>query len=64
MSAALMLAFHHKWMTQVNLPLGLGEFPSSTWSLTHLIDLCCSFCGMFSVLLDCLSLTKKMVAHH
>lgn len=64
MATAMWLAFHHMWMTWVNRPLCLGAFPSSPWGMTQLVGLCCPFCGMFSVLLDCLSLFEKTAAQH
>lgn len=63
MATATWLAFHHMWTTRVNRPLCLGEFPSFPWGMTHFVGLCCPFCGMFSVLLDCLSLFEKTAAH-
>lgn len=54
------LAFYYMWMTRVNLPLWLGEFPCFPWSLTHIWPLLpflwyvfCSARLPFTVWKDC-----------
>lgn len=64
MATATWLAFHHMWTTRVNRSFCLGEFPSFPWGMTHFVGLCCPFCGMFSVLLDFLSLFEKANNSH